>query len=454
MKIFSEQGTAHGIMALLLLHNITLECVQGDIAHQPDMEAIVNAANALLLAGGGVAGAIHRAAGPELEKECKPLAPIRPGEAVITGGHHLPNRYVIHCLGPVYGQNEPADVLLANCYSNALRLAEKHRIGSVAFPAISTGIFGYPPEEAAHITLKIVVEQLPAFSSVKHIRFVLFSESDLLLYERMFDAFKRKKRALLIDLDGVFYVGDKAVAGAADVVQWLNKEGIPYLFVTNTSSRPRSALVEKLARFGITADEKTILSPPVAASQWIKTHAPGQAALFVPQATKAEFDCLEELLPDAETGASSVVIGDLGKQWTFSLLNRAFRLLMAEPRPALVALGMTRYWRSADGFSLDVAPFVKALEHAAGCQAVVLGKPATAFFDAGLEMLGCRASDALMIGDDIVGDVEGAQRAGLKGVLVRTGKFLPQDLDGAITPDAVLDSIADLPEWLQKVSKP
>ncbi|MCG8345324.1 MAG: macro domain-containing protein, partial [Chlorobiales bacterium] len=313
-------------MVILRVKDITLECVQGDITDQADMEAIVNAANARLLPGGGVAGAIHRAAGPGLEKECRPLAPVHPGEAVITGAHNLPNKHVIHCLGPVYGKDEPADVFLADCYRNTLRGAEEHGIRSIAFPAVSTGIFGYPVEEAAQIVLKTVVETLPELSSVRHIRFVLFSKADLDLYERLLGETKTKKHPLLIDLDGVLYVGDKAIPGAAEAVQWLDKENIPYLFVTNTSSRPRSALVEKLARFGIFTDEKAIFSPPVAASQWLKAHAPGPAALFVPQPTKAEFNCLEELKTDATSGASSVVIGDLGAQWTFQVLNRAFRL--------------------------------------------------------------------------------------------------------------------------------
>ena len=115
-------------MTTLRLNGITLECVQGDIADQADMEAIVNAANAQLLPGGGVAGAIHRAAGPGLEKECRPLAPIQPGEAVITGGQNLPNKHVIHCLGPIYGKDAPADLLLANCYRHALGAAEKHGV--------------------------------------------------------------------------------------------------------------------------------------------------------------------------------------------------------------------------------------------------------------------------------------------------------------------------------------
>lgn len=156
------------------LHGVTIECGLGDIAGQPDMDAVVNAANAALRIGGGVAGAIHRAAGPGLEEECRPLAPIRPGQAVLTDGHDLVNRYVIHCLGPVYGRDEPSDSLLAVCYRNALHLAEQHGIRSLAFPAISTGAFGFPVKAAARIAVKTVIEEAPRLSSVNHIRFVLF----------------------------------------------------------------------------------------------------------------------------------------------------------------------------------------------------------------------------------------------------------------------------------------
>lgn len=166
------------------ISGITIECIKGDIASQPDIAAIVNAANAQLKMGGGVAGAIHRAAGPGLEKECRPLAPIKPGEAVITGGHKLPNRYVIHCLGPIYGVDKPEDELLANCYRNALRLAEEYRIDSIAFPAISTGAFGYPIEEATEVTFRTIMEILPRLQYVKKIRFVLHSNRDLEIYEK------------------------------------------------------------------------------------------------------------------------------------------------------------------------------------------------------------------------------------------------------------------------------
>ncbi len=168
----------------------SIELIRGNITAQPDIEAVVNAANAALLPGGGVAGAIHRAAGPELADECSALAPISPGEAVITKAYGLPNRWVIHCLGPVYGVDEPADVLLGNCYGNALRIADSEGIASVAFPSISTGAFGYPVKEAAGVAAGAVTEAAALLGNVKKIRFVLFSDMDLDAYREAFGVFK------------------------------------------------------------------------------------------------------------------------------------------------------------------------------------------------------------------------------------------------------------------------
>lgn len=256
-------------------------------------------------------------------------------------------------------------------------------------------------------------------------------------------------QALLLDLDGVIYQGDAAIDGAADAVRWVIDSGLPHLFLTNTTSRPRSGIVDKLAGLGVPADADRILTPPVAARRWLAAHVQGPVALFVPPATRAEFDGLDLLDEAAESGAGAVVLGDLGEGWDFRRLNRAFRLLMAESRPALVALGMTRYWRAADGLRLDTAPFVAALQHATGAEPVVVGKPAAPFYEAALSQLDVEAGNAVMVGDDIRGDVGGAQRAGLQAVLVRTGKFTAADLDCDIRPDAVLDSIADLPAWWQ-----
>ena len=164
---------------------VTVECILGDITSQDDVAVVVNAANARLAPGGGVAGAIHRAAGPGLAEEAVPLGPIEPGEAVITGAHGLPNRYVIHTLGPVYGQDHPEAELLARCYRNALDLAEENGVVSIAFPAISTGIFGYPVEEAAEVSLRTVREEAEMLERVRLTRFVLFGQRDLEAHERV-----------------------------------------------------------------------------------------------------------------------------------------------------------------------------------------------------------------------------------------------------------------------------
>lgn len=166
------------------IRNIRIELTQGDVTRQNDMEAIANAANAWLRGGGGVAGAIHRAAGPELEKECAPLAPIKPGNAVITSSCKLPNAYIIHCLGPVYGIDTPSDQILASCYKNAIRLCEKHQINSIAFPAISTGVFGYPIKEAAWVSLQAISEVAKEINHPLVVRMVLFSENDLAIYQQ------------------------------------------------------------------------------------------------------------------------------------------------------------------------------------------------------------------------------------------------------------------------------
>ncbi len=167
----------------VILQNISLEVAKGDIANQPVLEAVVNAANAELAPGGGVAGAIHSVAGPELYEECRPLAPVSPGEAVITKAYDLPNNYVIHVLGPVYGKDKPEDRFLSSCYRQALALAEENKITSIGFPAISTGIFGYPPKKAIDVVFNTVLSELHKLKHLKKIKFVLFGEEDLHLYE-------------------------------------------------------------------------------------------------------------------------------------------------------------------------------------------------------------------------------------------------------------------------------
>ncbi|MEX2443638.1 MAG: macro domain-containing protein [Alkalispirochaeta sp.] len=167
---------------------VTIECVTGDITRQPDLEAVTNAANAQLRIGGGVAGAIHRGAGPQLDEECRPLAPISPGEAVITGAGDLPNRHVIHTLGPVYGHDRPEAQLLSACYRNSLMRAEEQGLTSIGFPAISTGAFGYPMADAAQVAMETIRDTVEELKSVRLIRFVLINDRDRQVHRRALTA--------------------------------------------------------------------------------------------------------------------------------------------------------------------------------------------------------------------------------------------------------------------------
>lgn len=257
--------------------------------------------------------------------------------------------------------------------------------------------------------------------------------------------------AILFDLDGVFYQADKPVEGAAEVARWLNIKAIPHLFLTNTSSKPRSALVEKLAHFGIKTDEAHILTPPVATVRWLQQNLKsGKIALFIPESTKAEFASFE-IAQQHDEHVAAVIIGDLGSAWDFPTLNHAFQLLMAEPQPELIALGMTRYWQADDGLRLDVAPFVKGLSYAAELEPLVMGKPALSFYQAAIDILDVPADQIVMVGDDIRGDVEGAQNAGMKAVLVRTGKFRESDLELGIQPEKVFDSVTNFPDYYKTI---
>jgi len=254
-------------------------------------------------------------------------------------------------------------------------------------------------------------------------------------------------QALLFDMDGVLYNSEEPIPGATETLGWVRSHKIPHLFVTNTTSRGRDALATKLACFGIPANTGEIMTPCEAAADWLRARGAANVALFLRPAARPAFNGLDLLPDDAESGASHVVIGDLASAWDFAALNRAFRLLHSNPEAALIALGMTRYWKAADGISLDVAPFVAALEHATGRKSLVLGKPSVEFFQAAADRLCVPNREIVMVGDDIETDIAGAQLAGMQAALVRTGKFRELDLEGPVKPDAVLASVAELPDW-------
>ncbi|NTU66123.1 MAG: TIGR01458 family HAD-type hydrolase [Chloroflexi bacterium] len=246
-----------------------------------------------------------------------------------------------------------------------------------------------------------------------------------------------KPQAFLFDLDGVFYNDTQPIPGGAEVIAQLRERGVLFRFVTNTTSRGRASLARKLQGFGITAEPREIFCPAVAASAFLREK--NASGVFITTAyTRGEFDGVHENL----TRPDYVVLGDLGDDWTYAKLNQVLRYLLDGAQ--LIALGMSRYWRANDGPRLDVGPIASAFAYATGQPPIVLGKPAKEFFLLALRDLQIDPAQSVMVGDDIVTDIGGAQAAGMQTVLVRTGKFRPQDLDGTITPDVIIDSIADL----------
>jgi HAD superfamily hydrolase (TIGR01458 family) len=243
--------------------------------------------------------------------------------------------------------------------------------------------------------------------------------------------------AFLFDLDGVFYNDTQPIPGGAEVITRLRAQGVPFRFVTNTTSRGRAALAAKLQGFGVSAEPREIFCPAVAASSFL-SEKNASAVFFTTADTRGEFDSVREDRAQPEY----VVLGDLGDDWTYEKLNQALRYLLNGAR--LVALGMSRYWRANDGPRLDVGPIAAAFTYATGQQPIVLGKPAREFFLLAVRDLHIDPAQCAMVGDDIVTDIGGAQAAGLQTILVRTGKFRPEDLSGAIRPDVIIDSIADL----------
>jgi phospholysine phosphohistidine inorganic pyrophosphate phosphatase len=249
--------------------------------------------------------------------------------------------------------------------------------------------------------------------------------------------------AVLLDLDGVVYVEDEPVAGAIEAVAALRDRGLRLRFVTNTTSRPRRDIRARLERLGMPVPEHELVTPARLAVEHCLAAGRRRALMLMRDDVKVDLAGLQEV----REGAEIVVVGDLGEDFGYRVLNRAFRELLDGAE--LVALQKNRYWRTPDGLSLDVGPFVAALEYATGCDAVVVGKPAPAFFATVLTGLGVRPAEAVMVGDDVESDVGGALRAGLAGVLVRTGKYRPEAVAASgVEPTATVDSVADVPALL------
>jgi HAD superfamily hydrolase (TIGR01458 family) len=249
---------------------------------------------------------------------------------------------------------------------------------------------------------------------------------------------------VLLDIDGVLTVSWEPIPGSIEALDLLRDRGFPFRLITNTTTHTRDALASTLREAGFEVEENLIVTAVVATAAFLGAHHPGARVLVI-----SDGDPREDLegvdLVDPGEEADVVVIGGACEAFSYETMNDIFRLLMNGA--ALVGMHRNMYWRTSDRLELDGGAYIAGLEEAAGVSAMVCGKPAAAFFGSALGMLGTSPSRTAMVGDDIVNDVLGAQAAGLSGVLVKTGKFLPADLSKG-EPDAVLDSFADLPDLL------
>lgn len=244
---------------------------------------------------------------------------------------------------------------------------------------------------------------------------------------------------VLFDLEGVLFVGDRVIDGAVEAVKQLQQRDIPCRFMTNTTTKSRQALADKMRRMGFEVCAEEILTAPTAALHYLEQRQPRSCHFILDEAVKAEFDGW----PQSDSNPEVVVIGDIGPNWDYQLMNHLLTFLMQGSE--LLALHKSKYWQTPQGLQIDIGAFIAGLEYASDKQATVVGKPSAAFFSAGVESLGCAPGQIIMVGDDIESDVGGAQGAGLRGVLVKTGKYREEvAAASAVSPDAVIDSVAQL----------
>ncbi|HTZ91314.1 MAG TPA: TIGR01458 family HAD-type hydrolase [Streptosporangiaceae bacterium] len=257
--------------------------------------------------------------------------------------------------------------------------------------------------------------------------------------------------AVLIDIDGVLTVSWEPISGAVAAVEQLRAAGIPLALVTNTTSRSRASIATTLAAAGFPVAASDVLTAPAVASAYLREHYPGARCLLLNSGDIDDDLAGIALAADDDPAVDVVLIGGAGPEFSYHALNRAFGCLQAGARLVTMTRGM--YWRTSDGLQLDSGAFVTGLEQAVGIEAEVVGKPAASFFGAGLAHLGISASEALMIGDDVDNDVLAAQRCGLTGVLVKTGKYQTRThAEAASAPDHVIESISGLPRLLQELT--
>ena len=248
-------------------------------------------------------------------------------------------------------------------------------------------------------------------------------------------------KGVLFDLDGVFYVGNQLVSGGNETLSWLRSQGIGYRFVTNNTTLSRSALVANLQHLGLDISENELLSANFAGVLQLQKMGLNRCRLILAEAAQADYP------PSIDEKPEAIVIGDIGNEWDYDLLNTLMNQILEGAE--LIALHKGRYFQTDKGLMLDSGAFVTALEHATGKKAHVVGKPNPAFFEMGSALLDASTNELVMVGDDLINDIEGAQNTGYHAVLVQTGKYRKAIVEQSeIIPDGIITSVAELPNYL------
>ncbi|MDY6981883.1 MAG: TIGR01458 family HAD-type hydrolase [Pseudomonadota bacterium] len=250
-------------------------------------------------------------------------------------------------------------------------------------------------------------------------------------------------KGLALDMDGVLHVGNQAMPGAAATLRVLRERGMPFRFITNTSTRSPDELQRAMATLGLDVSADEIFSAVTATCRYLEQSGRPRCHLLVADSVK---HCFAQFPPD-DREPEFVVIGDIGERWHYAMLNEIFGMLMRGAK--LVCMHRNRFWQTEHGLKMDIGAFVAGLEYASGKQAVVIGKPSWDFFRLTVQALGLTAGEVAIVGDDIDTDIGGGQAAGLRGILVKTGKYREELVQqSSVQPDHVIASIADLPGLL------
>lgn len=250
-------------------------------------------------------------------------------------------------------------------------------------------------------------------------------------------------KGVLFDLDGVLYIGSHAIEGAVDAVNEIRASGMPCRFVTNTSTLSLASLQQKINALGFSIPANEMISAPQATLMYLKAQHDPICRLLLVDDVKQDFKEFRQ----SDTAANYIVIGDIGGAWSYTLLNEVFNCLVNGAK--LIAIHKNRFWQTEHGLQMDIGGFIDALEYASSVKAMIIGKPSPDFFKIALDDMGLEFGEVAIIGDDIDADVGGGQQAGLKGILVKTGKYRQSYVDASsVKPDFIIDSVVDLPKVL------